>query len=128
MSSLVKPHNWSFLRKQESRKIKEKTRFPLKNCWNDGNISNVLLLMNSLVIENIFCEMCRPDTIRQSHWGLNPHMFYRQSMLFVSFMKGYDKEAFKNLILNMYKGQTFAKSYQYAYNISIDVSDARKVT
>ena len=47
-------------------------------------------------------------------------MFYRQSMLFVSFMKGYDKEAFKNLILNMYKGQTFAKSYQYAYNISIE--------
>src|SRR4030042_3513732 len=50
MSSLVKPHNWSFLRKQESRKIKEKTGFPLKNCGNDGNISNVLLLMNSLVI------------------------------------------------------------------------------
>ena len=49
MSSLVKPHNWSFLRKQESRKIKEKTGFPLKNCGNDGNISNVLLLMNSLV-------------------------------------------------------------------------------
>jgi len=50
MSSLVKPHNWSFLRKQESRKTKEKTGFPLKNCGNDGNISNVLLLMNSLVI------------------------------------------------------------------------------
>jgi len=51
MSSLVKPHNWSFLRKQESRKIKEKTGFPLKNCGNDGNISNVLLFMNSLVWE-----------------------------------------------------------------------------
>jgi hypothetical protein len=55
-----------------------------------------------------------------SHWGLKPHMFYRQSMLFVSFMKEYDKEAFKNLILNMYNGQTFAKSFQYAYNISTE--------
>ena len=53
MSSLVKPHNWSFLRKQESRKIKEKTGFPLKNCGNDGNISNVLLLMNSLVTATV---------------------------------------------------------------------------
>jgi len=49
MSSLVKSHNRSFLRKQESRETKEKTGFPLKNCGNDSNISNVLLLMNSLV-------------------------------------------------------------------------------
>jgi len=56
MSSLVKPHNWSFLRKQESRKIKEKTGFPLKNCGNDGNISNVLLLMNSLVLTNYYAS------------------------------------------------------------------------
>jgi len=39
----------SFLRRQESRKTKEKTGFPLKNCGNDGNISGVLLLMVSLV-------------------------------------------------------------------------------
>ncbi len=35
MSSLVKP------RKQESRKTKENTGFPLKDCGNDGK-SNVL--------------------------------------------------------------------------------------
>ena len=35
MSSLVKPRNRSFLRKQESRKIQEKTGFPLKDCGND---------------------------------------------------------------------------------------------
>jgi hypothetical protein len=52
MSSLVKSRNGSFLRKQESRKTKEKTGFPLKNCGNDENISNVLLLLNSLVIMN----------------------------------------------------------------------------
>jgi hypothetical protein len=48
MSSLVKSRNRSFLRKQESRKTNEKTGFPLKNCGNDGNISNVALLLNSL--------------------------------------------------------------------------------
>jgi len=49
MSSLVKSHNRSFLRKQESRETKEKTGFPLKNCGNDSNISNVALPLNSLV-------------------------------------------------------------------------------
>ncbi len=44
MNSLVKPHKQSFLRKQESRKTKENTGFPLKDCGNDGK-TNVLLLM-----------------------------------------------------------------------------------
>ena len=47
MSSLVMPHSQSFLRKQESRKTKENTGFPLKNCGNDGK-NNVLLLMGLL--------------------------------------------------------------------------------
>ena len=53
ISSLVKSHNRSFLRKQESRETKEKTGFPLKNCGNDGNISNVALPLNYLVVEAI---------------------------------------------------------------------------
>ncbi len=48
MNSLVKPHKQSFLRKQESRKTKENTGFPLKDCGNDGK-TNVLLLMVFLV-------------------------------------------------------------------------------
>ena len=51
MSSLAKPHKRSFLRKQESRKTKENTGFPLKDCGNDGK-SNVLLLMVFLVSQN----------------------------------------------------------------------------
>ena len=43
-------YNRSFLRRQESRKSKEKTGFPLKNCGNDGNISNVFLLIIFLLI------------------------------------------------------------------------------
>ena len=43
-SSLVKPHKRSFLRKQESRKTKENTGFPPKDCGNDGE-TNVALLM-----------------------------------------------------------------------------------
>ncbi len=49
MNLLVKPHKQSFLRKQESRKKKENTGFPLKDCGNDGK-SNVLLLMVFLYI------------------------------------------------------------------------------
>ncbi len=49
ISSLVKPHKQSFLRKQESRKNKENTGFPPKDCGNDGK-TNVLLLMVFLVI------------------------------------------------------------------------------
>ena len=57
MSSLVKSHNRSFLPRieirdklqQESRETKEKTGFPLKNCGNDSNISNVALPLNYLV-------------------------------------------------------------------------------
>src|SRR3989338_741630 len=46
---IVKPHKQSFLQKQESRKTKENTGFPLKNCGNDGK-SIVLLLMVFIVI------------------------------------------------------------------------------
>jgi len=57
MSSLVKPRKRSFLPRicvrdklqQESGKTQEKTGFPLKDCGNDNNINNVLLLMVSLV-------------------------------------------------------------------------------
>ncbi len=58
MSSLVKPHKRSFLRslslhvvsrEQESRKNKENTGFPLKDCGNDEK-SKGLLLMVFLVI------------------------------------------------------------------------------
>ncbi len=48
MGSLVEPHKQSFLRKQESRKTKGNTGFPLKNCGNDGK-SNMLLLKVFLV-------------------------------------------------------------------------------
>jgi len=54
MSSLVKSRNRSFLRRQESRKTKEKTGFPLKNCGNDENINNVALLLNSLINSKMF--------------------------------------------------------------------------
>ncbi len=48
ISFLVKPHKQSFLPKQEPRKNKENTGFPLKDCGNDGK-SNVFLLMVFLV-------------------------------------------------------------------------------
>ncbi len=54
-SLLIKPHDSvipanpeSF--REEIREKQRKNRFPLKDYWNDRNISHVLLLMNSLVI------------------------------------------------------------------------------
>src|SRR4030065_1561522 len=61
MSSLIKSHNRSFLRKQESRKTKEKTGFPLKNCGNDKNISNILSLMVSLLTLIIIYGCASPE-------------------------------------------------------------------
>ena len=49
-SSLVKPHDSVIPAKAGIQEKQRKTRFPLKDYWNDRNISHVLLLMNSLVI------------------------------------------------------------------------------
>jgi hypothetical protein len=49
-SSLVKPHDSVIPAKAGTQEKQRKTRFPLKDYWNDRNISHVLLLMNSLVI------------------------------------------------------------------------------
>ncbi len=56
MSSLVKLHKQSFLRRQESRKNKESTGFPLKDCGNDGK-SNVLVLMIFLLNKSVHCSL-----------------------------------------------------------------------
>ncbi|MDP2753932.1 MAG: hypothetical protein Q8P40_06025, partial [Nitrospirota bacterium] len=49
-SSLVKPHDSVIPAKAGIQEKQRKTRFPLKDYWNDRNISHVLLLMVSLVI------------------------------------------------------------------------------
>jgi len=54
-----------------------------------------------------------------SHWNLEPHMFYRQSSLFVAFLHRYDKECFKNLIVAIELGQGFDSSFYAAYHISL---------
>ncbi len=68
MSLLVKPHKQSFLRRQESRKTKENTGFPLKNCGNDGK-SKGLLLMSSLV--NKFL-----NNVCITYFGLIIHQYF----------------------------------------------------
>ncbi len=53
------------------------------------------------------------------HWNLKPHMFYRQSSLFVAFLYRYDKESFKNLLVAIERGQGFDYSFNEAYHISL---------
>jgi len=55
-----------------------------------------------------------------SSYGLKPHMFYRQSALFVAFIKEYDETAFQKLLSGIYNGESFKKSFKNSYNISID--------
>lgn len=54
-----------------------------------------------------------------NHWNLKPHMFYRQASLFVSFMKEYDKDAFKNMLTSMQGGERFKISFQQTYKIGM---------
>ena len=55
-----------------------------------------------------------------SNYGLSHHMFYRQSMMFVEFMHAYDQNSFRDFLLGIQDGQTFAKAFNKAYPISLE--------
>ena len=50
-----------------------------------------------------------------SHWGLKPHMFYRQSSLFVTFLKENNDGSFKELLVSLQGGEPFETAFQKAY-------------
>lgn len=52
-----------------------------------------------------------------SYWKLEPHMFYRQAALFVSFLREHNSRAFKEMLKTMQCGQSFDLSFQRAYSI-----------
>lgn len=54
-----------------------------------------------------------------NHWGLEPHMFYKQSSMFVAFLKEHDENAFRSLLLSLQGGESFGKAFQQAYDVSI---------
>ena len=50
-----------------------------------------------------------------SYWSLTPHMYYRQSMMFVSFLQLKDHTNFRKLVLEIQDGNGFADSYRNVY-------------
>ncbi|MCP3931940.1 MAG: hypothetical protein GY705_22930 [Bacteroidetes bacterium] len=56
-----------------------------------------------------------------SSFSLKPHMFYRQSAMFVQFLREYDTEKFQNFLQTLQKGEKF----KYACHVSFekDIND-----
>lgn len=50
-----------------------------------------------------------------SDWNLKPHMFYRQCMMFVEYLKTSDESGFQKLLLSVESGERFSEAFQTAY-------------
>lgn len=51
-----------------------------------------------------------------SYWNLDNHMYYRQCMLFVSFLRSNNEEEFRNLLISILNGKSFASAWKENYN------------
>lgn len=55
-----------------------------------------------------------------SDWGLNHHMFYRQSMLFISYLAAVNESGFRNFLLGIENGERLSTSLEAAYNKQLE--------
>lgn len=55
-----------------------------------------------------------------SSYGLKPHMFYRQSAMFVAYLKKLDETKFRAFLLALEDGKNFKKSFISIFGTSID--------
>ena len=53
------------------------------------------------------------------HWGLSPQMFYRQSMMFVAYLKDIDEERYRSFLLAIQDGSGFSESFHNAFDASL---------
>jgi len=54
------------------------------------------------------------------HWGLSPHMFYRQSMMFVAYLKDINEERYRSFLLGIQDGAGFSESFHNAFDASLE--------
>jgi hypothetical protein len=54
-----------------------------------------------------------------SHWGLTHHMFYRQSMVFVAYLKSWNEDKYRDLLLAIQDGSSFAAAFSDAYGVRV---------
>ncbi len=58
---------------------------------------------------------------RSAHsYCLEPHMFYRQSCMFVAYLKGLDETKFRTLLLTIEGGTPFAEAFPATYRTTLD--------
>lgn len=53
-------------------------------------------------------------------WGLHPHMFYRQSMMFVAFLRSANERGFRAFLLKVQDGDSFAKAFEEGFSKGLD--------
>lgn len=53
-------------------------------------------------------------------YGLSPHMFYRQSFMFVSYLKNIDQSKFQSFLMEITDGNNFERSFNSIYKNTID--------
>ena len=51
-----------------------------------------------------------------SHYGLEPHMFYRQAAMFTGYLRERDPAMFRRLIATMLDGEPFEAAFERAFN------------
>lgn len=56
-----------------------------------------------------------------SYWNIENRMFYRQSMLFVEFMRDYDHDAFRRFLVAVEGGTKFKKAFRTAYGCELTI-------
>ena len=54
-----------------------------------------------------------------SSWGLKPHMFYRQSMIFVDYIKTNNPDKFRMFLLELQEGKSFKNSFERTFEMSV---------
>jgi hypothetical protein len=55
-----------------------------------------------------------------SDWGLNHHMFYRQSMMFINYLATTNESGYRKLLLSVESGERFSTALQAAYNKKLE--------
>jgi hypothetical protein len=51
-----------------------------------------------------------------NYWGLDPHMYYHQCMLFVSYLRSNNQDSFRKLLLlSIFDGKNFVKAWNESF-------------
>jgi hypothetical protein len=92
----------------------------ISNGGGSGDVSDSAAIVEILK-GNHFHPLAKDNILSQKSFknGLAPWMNYRQSMLFVTYLKEMDTDKFDNLIENMNKRIAFKKAFEKAYGIKI---------